>query len=79
MSLNYATDTNLARQIKKIASRVTSSNSLMTSSQKSILFMSALAAAGNIQHKGLRLATVKWVQSRSAKISASPEIADLEG
>lgn len=72
MSLNYSTDTNLARQIKQIASRASNSKSLMTDAQKSILFMSALAAAGNITHEGLRLATVKWVQARSAKITSSP-------
>lgn len=68
MALTFAADSTLARYIKSMASRATSGQSTLTPAEQSVLFMSALAAAGNIGHESLRLTTIKWVNSRSARV-----------
>lgn len=81
MALDFATDTTLAKQIKRMISRATASTVTLTPAQQTLLFMSATAAAGNIGNEALRLATIKWIFSRSNRvdISIQPEPEDGSG
>ncbi|MCP4526664.1 MAG: hypothetical protein GY833_12240 [Aestuariibacter sp.] len=68
MALTFAADSTLARYVKSMATRATNGRSTLTPAEQSLLFMSALAAASNIGHEALRLTTIKWVNSRAARI-----------
>lgn len=78
MALAYTNDTVLAKQIKHMISHATSTTSVLEPAQQALLFMSALAAAGNIGNEALRLATIKWVSSRNNRVDLFP-VPELEG
>lgn len=79
MALDFAVDTTLAKQIKHMVSRATTATSTLSPEQQQLLFMSALAAAGNIGNEALRLATIKWVQSRSNRVSVTGPVTADDG
>ncbi|MDK1290188.1 hypothetical protein [Pseudoalteromonas umbrosa] len=79
MALSFAVDSTLARYVKSLAQRATTEHSTLTPAERSVLLMSALAAASNIEHEALRLTTIKWVNARATRIDFNPRKSAAKG